>query len=85
MNPELKSNAKRLHRNASTWVVTILMGVAYYWLQLPVAEQQALMAAYPWLKHAAPLAGLLSFLGSRVVPQGSQQVDAQDTAPTDGK
>lgn len=84
MNPQLKTNAKRVHKNASTWVVAIMMAVVYYWLQLPPAEQQALMAAYPWLKHFAPLAGLLAFVGARVVPQTPPQ-DAQDTLPTDGR
>ncbi|HCZ47995.1 MAG TPA: hypothetical protein DCZ11_03200 [Gammaproteobacteria bacterium] len=53
----------------STWVVTALMGVAAYWLQLPIEEQQALIAAYPWLKHAAPVLGLLAFLGARGAKQ----------------
>ncbi len=66
----LKTNAAKLPTNYSTWVVAILMGVVAYWMQLPVAEQQALMTAYPWLKHAAPLFGLLAFIGARVIPQG---------------
>jgi hypothetical protein len=65
----LSNNVKQLPTNVSTWVVAILMGLVAYWMQLPLAEQQALIAAYPWLKHVAPLAGLLTFLGSRVWPQ----------------
>lgn len=72
MNEDIKANVKNLPTNYSTWVVAVLMGVVAYWMQLPVAEQQALMAAYPWLKHAAPLFGLLAFLGSRILPQGRQ-------------
>lgn len=72
MNEDLKANVKNLPTNYSTVVATILMGVVYYWLQMDPAEQQALMAAYPWLKHFAPLAGLVAFLGARVWPQGRE-------------
>lgn len=78
----LKTNAAKLPTNYSTWVVAILMGVVAYWMQLPVSEQQALMTAYPWLKHAAPLFGLLAFLGSRVIPQTPPaEPDAGETEP----
>lgn len=56
----------------STWVVFIVTGIAYYWLQLPAAEQAALQAAYPWLKHAAPLAALVAFLVARAKAQPPQ-------------
>ena len=70
MNMNMKTEIKSLPTNYSTWVVAVLMGIAAYWMQLPPAEQASLMAAYPWLKHVAPLAGLVTFLVSRVLPQG---------------
>lgn len=82
MNKDLKGNLVQLPTNYSTWVATIIMGVVYYWLQLPPAEQQALVASYPWLKHAAPIAGLVAYLGARVMPQGGTPVPAfDDTRP----
>lgn len=53
----------------STLVVLFLTGLAAYWLQLPVDEQQALMLAYPWLKHVVPAAGLVAFLVARGAKQ----------------
>lgn len=69
MNPDLMDNVKKLPTNYTTWVIAALMAVVGYWLQLPAAEQAALMQAYPWLKHAAPVAGLLAFVFARVLPQ----------------
>lgn len=79
MNKDLKTNMGRLPKNYSTWVAAVVMGAVYYWLQLPPTEQQALIAAYPWLKHAAPLTGLLAYLGARVLPQGAPAFE--DTRP----
>lgn len=64
---------KELFTRYSTWVVTVLMGAAAYWLTLPVEEQAALKAAYPILVHFAPLAGLLVFLGARAKVQGPKE------------
>ena len=77
MNQDLKDNAKQLHTNYSTWVVAILMGIVAYWMQLPLDEQARLVAAYPWLKHAAPLVGLLSFLLARIAPQSGSAPPAE--------
>jgi hypothetical protein len=61
---------KTLSTRYTTWVVLIVSALAAYWLQLPAAEQAALIEAYPWLKHVAPLAAVVSFLVARVIPQG---------------
>jgi hypothetical protein len=55
-------------RKKSAAVVAVLMGVAWYWLQLPPAEQQSLMTSYPVLKHLAPLMGLIAYLGAKLWP-----------------
>lgn len=70
---DMKTNLKQLPTNYSTWIVAVLMGCVAYWMQLPPVEQASLIAAYPWLKHVAPIAGLVTFLVSRVLPQGSAQ------------
>lgn len=71
--PKMFISFKELFSRYSTWVVTILMGAAAYWLTLPVEEQAALKAAYPILVHFAPLAGLLVFLGARAKVQGPKE------------
>lgn len=55
----------------STWVVFAITGAAYWWLQLDAEAQKALLAAYPWLKQVAPLAGLVTFLAARAKRQGA--------------
>lgn len=81
MNQDLKTNIARLPKNFSTYVVAIVTGVAYYWLQLSPAEQQALITAYPWLKHAAPLSAFVAFLAARVWPQTPPAPPPPDTEP----
>lgn len=60
---------KELFTRYSTWVVTVLMGAASYWLTLSPEEQATLKASYPVLVHFSPLAGLLVFLGARAKKQ----------------
>lgn len=80
---DLKTNAKQLPTNYSTWVVAVLMAVIAYWMQLPLEEQARLITAYPWLKHAAPLVGLVSFILARIAPQGGSTPPAD--APPEQK
>lgn len=62
---------------AHTTKVALAISVAIgYWLQLPPAEQQALIATYPWLKHFAPLATFGAFAIARLWPQGLQMPSA---------
>lgn len=83
MDPKLKDNLKALPTNYTTYVVAVLMAVAGYWLQMSPTEQAELIGAYPWLKHAAPVLGLVAFLGARVWPQGKppQEYEPMDTRP----
>ena len=60
---------KTLSTRFSTLVVTALMGTVYWWLNLPLAEQAALIKEYQIFKHAAPLTGWLAFLFARAWPQ----------------
>lgn len=79
LDSSLKKNVKmfipfkELFTRYSTWVVTIFVGVATYWLNLPVEEQAALKTAYPILVHFSPLAGLLVFLWARAKVQGPKE------------
>ena len=77
MNPTTAENLANLLKFNSTRVVLIITALAAYWLQLSPAEQAAYMASYPWLKHAAPLIALASFVWARVTPQAALQPPAQ--------
>lgn len=77
----LKQNLAKSATNYSTYAIIVFTALATYWMQMPAAEQAALIAAYPWLKHAAPLAGLITYL-ARVIPQGGPPLgEAGDTEP----
>lgn len=77
----LKQNLTKSVTNYSTYAILVFTALATYWMQLPPAEQASLIAAYPWLKHMAPLAGLVTFL-ARVLPQGGPPAgDPGETTP----
>lgn len=78
---QMKDNVRLLSKAHSTKVALVVSALIAYWLQLPPAEQQALLAAYPWLKHVAPLAALGAFVVSRVWPQGLQMPLASERHP----
>jgi len=63
------SNLLRLHTYFSTWVAFLASAAAAYWLQLAPADQQAILAAYPALKLAAPVLGFIAFAVARGLPQ----------------
>ena len=62
----------QLATRASTLVVTGLMAVVAYWLQLSPEDQAKLLLAYPWLKVVTPAAGWVMFVIARVWPQSSE-------------
>jgi len=76
MNPTTADNLANVLKFNSTRVVLILAALAAYWLQLDPAEQARYMASYPWLKHAAPLIAVVSFVWARVTPQAGLQPPA---------
>jgi hypothetical protein len=80
MNPTTSQNLSNVLKFNSTRVVLVMTALAAYWLQLDPAEQAAYMASYPWLKHAAPLIALASFVWARVTPQASLQPPAPQVA-----
>lgn len=84
MNPTTADNLANLLKFNSTRVVLIITALAAYWLQLSPAEQAAYMASYPWLKHAAPVIALASFVWARVTPQASLQQPTQPPMPLQG-
>lgn len=81
MNPQTADNLSNLLKFNSTRVVLVMTALAAYWLQLSPADQAAYMASYPWLKHAAPVIALASFVWARVTPQASLQPPAPAAPP----
>lgn len=71
----LISKLKQLHMFYSTYVTWVLMGIAAWYLQLSVDQQQSIMAALPWLKVVGPLLGLVAFLVARGWPQPPHPID----------
>ena len=76
---KILSKLKQLHFFYSTYVIYFLMGVAAWWLQLPLDQQQAVMESFPWLKVAGPLLGLVMFMIARGWPQPPHPIDPPKT------
>lgn len=81
MNPTTADNLANVLKFNSTRVVLVIAALAAYWLQLDPAEQARYMASYPWLKHAAPLIAVASFVWARVTPQAGLQPPAPPAQP----
>jgi hypothetical protein len=69
----MNATLKMLFTRYSTYVVFFASGAAAYWLQLPIADQQAVLEAYPLLKIAGPAIGFLTFMVARGLPQGPKE------------
>lgn len=69
MTPEVRQNIAALPFNYTTWVLAAIGYLVTYWLELPEAERQALLAAYPWLKHVAAIGSVAAYVIARVAPQ----------------
>lgn len=80
MNQQTIANLSNVLKFNSTRVVLVIAGLAAYWLQLDPVEQAKYMADYPWLKHAAPLIAVVSFVWARVTPQANLQPPAPQVA-----
>ena len=69
LSPELIENVRKLPKNYSSWVVFVVTGAAFWWLDLDAAEQARYLAEFPWLKYFAPAAAIIAFASARVAPQ----------------
>lgn len=63
------SNLRRMPTYFSTWVAFLASAAAAYWLQLAPDDQQAILAAFPAMKLAAPVLGFIAFAVARGIPQ----------------
>lgn len=69
------SKLKQLHTFYSTYVTYLLMGIAAWWLQLPLDQQQSIMESLPWLKVLGPAVGLVMFMVARGWPQPPPSIE----------
>lgn len=69
LKKEFRKNLRAMHTKLSFWVVAIVSGAAYYWLQLPIEEQAKLVAEYPFLVKHSPLISMFAWIYARAKPQ----------------
>ena len=55
----------------SVWVAGLISVAAGYWIQLPVEQQQQILAQWPALKYYSPIFAFAAFYAARVVSQNS--------------
>ncbi len=53
----------------STWVAMAICGLYGYWVQLPLDQQQQILAQWPALKYYAPIISFAVWYAARVVSQ----------------
>src|SRR5690606_32827016 len=53
----------------SVWVAGLISVAAGYWIQLPVEQQQQILAQWPALKYYSPIFAFAAFYAARVVAQ----------------
>jgi hypothetical protein len=79
MNPQIKTNAARLHTNLSTYGA-ILVAVLGYLAGSGAKDLEDLAANFSWPRAVTMLSGLAIFLVTRVLPQYAP-ADVQTPAP----
>ena len=53
----------------SVWVAGLISLAAGYWIQLPVEQQQQILAQWPQLKYYSPIFAFAAFYAARVISQ----------------
>ena len=53
----------------SVWVAGLISVAAGYWIQLPVEQQQQILAQWPALRYYSPIFAFAAFYAARVVSQ----------------
>ncbi|MEY4377696.1 MAG: hypothetical protein RJB26_2246 [Pseudomonadota bacterium] len=71
--PENIANSLKMY---SVWVAGLVSMAAGYWLQLPVEQQQQILAQWPALKYYSPILAFVAFYAARVLSQSKTLPDA---------
>lgn len=71
--PENIANSLKMY---STWVAAAIMTLFGWWVQLPVEQQQQILAQWPALKYYAPIFSFAVWYAARVMSQSKTLPDA---------
>lgn len=69
MNPTTPENIANSLKMYSTWVAMAICGLYGYWVQLPMEQQQQILAQWPALKYYAPIFSFAVWYAARVASQ----------------
>lgn len=69
MNPTTPENIANSLKMYSTWVAMAICGLYGYWMQLPMEQQQQILAQWPALKYYAPVFSFAVWYAARVASQ----------------
>lgn len=69
MNPTTPENIANSLKMYSTWVAMAICGLYGYWMQLPMEQQQQILAQWPALKYYAPIFSFAVWYAARVASQ----------------
>ncbi|MGE4074953.1 MAG: hypothetical protein AB7F22_05340 [Reyranella sp.] len=64
--PENIANSLKMY---STWVAMAICGLYGWWMQLPMEQQQQILAQWPALKYYAPIFSFAVWYAARVMSQ----------------
>ncbi len=69
MNPTTPENIANSLKMYSTWVAAAICALYGYWMQLPMEQQQQILAQWPALKYYAPIFSFAVWYAARVASQ----------------
>ena len=78
MNPTTPENIANSLKMYSTWVAAAIMTLFGWWVQLPVEQQQQILAQWPALKYYAPIFSFAVWYAARVASQNKPDTSLLD-------
>lgn len=78
MNPTTPENIANSLKMYSTWVAAAIMFIFGWWVQLPVEQQQQILAQWPALKYYAPIFSFAVWYAARVASQSKPDTSLLD-------
>ncbi len=78
MNPTTPENIANSLKMYSTWVAAAIMALFGWWVQLPVEQQQQILAQWPALKYYAPIFSFAVWYAARVASQSKPDTSLLD-------
>lgn len=78
MNPTTPENIANSLKMYSTWVAATIMTLFGWWMQLPIEQQQQILAQWPALKYYAPIFSFAVWYAARVASQNKPDTSLLD-------